>query len=231
MADPYNLGLGTTATNPYLGQSNPNLNGIVDQVTGDLTKQFNLTAQPAYNAAMVKSGSFGNSAIDELNRNAQGQLQQSIGDAASKLRFNDYTQQQQMYQWQQQQDASNGQFNLGFGRSLANDAYSQNMGNLQAGIGLLGTLGGYNQQDVANSTTQQNAPLNYWSQFSNMANGVANGFGTSTSTTGTTSNPLASLLGGAQLGSSWWNSRPSWSSTGTSGSGGSSSGGDTSWWA
>jgi hypothetical protein len=231
MADPYNLGLGTTATNPYLGQSNPNLNGVVDQVTGDLTKQFNLTAQPAYNAAMVKSGSFGNSAIDELNRNAQGQLQQSIGDAASKLRFNDYTQQQQMYQWQQQQDASNGQFNLGFGRSLANDAYSQNMGNLQAGIGLLGTLGGYNQQDVANSTTQQNAPLNYWSQFSNMANGVANGFGTSTSTTGTTSNPLASLLGGAQLGSSWWNSRPSSSSTGTSGSGGSSSGGDTSWWA
>ncbi|MGJ7500069.1 hypothetical protein ACSFBF_06890 [Variovorax sp. ZT5P49] len=230
--DPYNLGLGTTATNPYIGQANPNLDAVVGQVTGDLTKQFNLTAQPAYNAGMIKSGSFGNSAIDELNRNAQGQLQQSIGDAASKLRFNDYTQQQQMYQWQQQQDANNQQWNLGFGRNLSNDAYSQNMGNLQAGIGLLGTLGGYNQQDIANSTTQQNAPLNYWQQFQNAANGLANGFGSTTSTAGTTSNPLASLLGGAQLGNSWWNSR----NTGTSGSGSSSStpstsGSDTSWWA
>jgi hypothetical protein len=230
--DPYNLGLGTTATNPYIGQANPNLEGVVNQVTGDLTKQFNLTAQPAYNAGMIKSGSFGNSAIDELNRNAQDQLQKSIGDASSKLRFNDYTQQQQMYQWQQQQDANNQQWNLGFGRNLSNDAYGQSMGNLQAGIGLLGTLGGYNQQDIANSTTQQNAPLQYWQQFQNAANGLANGFGSTTSTAGTTSNPLASLLGGAQLGNSWWNSR----NTGTSGSGSSSTtpstgGSDTSWWA
>jgi len=207
MADPYNLGLGTTATNPYLNKANPQLEGIVGQVTGDLTKQWNLTARPAMNAAMVKSGSFGNSALDELDRNAQDQLGSSVGDAASKLRFNDYSQQQDMYRWQQQQDASNQQFNLGFGRSLNNDAYAQNMGNLQAGIGLLGTLGGYNTQDINNSTTQQNAPLNYWQQFTNAATGVANGFGTTTNTQGTSSNPFASALGGAQLGSSWWNSR------------------------
>lgn len=205
--DPYNLGLGTTATNPFIGKSNPNLEAIVGQVTGDLTKQWNLTARPAMNAAMVKSGSFGNSALDELDRNAQDQLARSVGDAASKLRFNDYQQQQDMYRWQQQQDANNAQFNLGFGRTLANDAYSQNMGNLQAGIGLLGTLGAYNQQDIANSTTQQNAPLNYWQTFTNAANGLANGYGTQTSTQGTTSNPLASFLGGAQIGSSWWNNR------------------------
>jgi hypothetical protein len=206
MADPYNLGLGTTATNPYLNKANPQLEGIVDQVTGDLTKQWNLTARPAMNAAMVKSGSFGNSALDELDRNSQDQLSRSVGDAASKLRFNDYTQQQDMYRWQQQQDATNGQFNLGFGRTLNNDAYSQNMGNLQAGIGLLGTLGGYNTQDINNTTTQQNTPLNYWQQFSNTANGIANGFGTTTGTTGTSGNPFTSALGGAQLANSWWNS-------------------------
>jgi len=237
MADPYNLGLGTTATNPYLGKANPNLEGIVDMTSRDLVNNYNRSTQPAFNAAMVRSGSFGNSGIDAANVAAQGQLQQSLGDNASKLRFNDYTQQQQMYQWQQQQDASNGQFNLGFGRALNNDAYGQSMGNLQAGIGLLGTLGGYNQQDITNSTNQQNTPMNYWQQFSNAANGMANGFGTTTGTTGTTSNPLASLLGGAQLGSSWWNSR---NSGGTGGSGstggaggntGSSGGGDNSWWA
>lgn len=207
MADPYNLGLGTTATNPYLGKANPNLESIVDMTSRDLVNNYNRSTQPAFNAAMVRSGSFGNSGIDAANIAAQGQLQQSLGDNASKLRFNDYTQQQDMYRWQQQQDASNQQFNLGFGRSLNNDAYSQNMGNLQAGIGLLGTLGGYNTQDINNTTTQQNTPMNYWQQFSNAANGMANGFGTSTSTTGTSSNPFASALGGAQLGSSWWNSR------------------------
>jgi hypothetical protein len=207
MADPYNLGLGTAATNPYLNKANPELESIIGQVTGDLTKQWNLTARPAMNAAMVKSGSFGNSALDELDRNAQDQLSRSVGDATSKLRFNDYTQRQDMYRWQQQQDASNQQFNLGFGRSLNNDAYAQSMGNLQAGIGLLGTLGGYNTQDINNSTTQQNTPLNYWQQFTNAANGVANGFGTTTSTQGTSGNPFAAALGGAQLGSSWWNSR------------------------
>jgi len=213
MADPYNLGLGTAATNPYLNKANPQLEGIVDQVTGDLTNQWNLTARPAMNAAMVKSGSFGNSALDQLDRNAQDQLSRSVGDAASKLRFNDYTQQQDMYRWQQQQDASNQQFNLGFGRSLNNDAYAQSMGNLQAGIGLLGTLGGYNQQDINNSTTQQNAPLNYWQQFTNVANGVANGFGTTTNTQTAQSSPLTGALGGAQLGSSWWNSRNNGGST------------------
>jgi len=207
MADPYNLGLGTTASNPYLGRANPNLDKIVDQVTGDMRRQYDLTTRPAFNAGMVKSGSFGNSAIDEMDRNAQGQLQTSIGDAASKLRFNDYTQQQDMYRWQQQQDASNQQFNLGFGRTLNNDAYAQNMGNLQAGIGLLGTLGGYNQQDINNTTTQQNAPLNYWQQFTNVANGVANGFGTTTNNQTAQSSPLTGALGGAQIASSWWNGR------------------------
>lgn len=205
MVDPYNLGLGTTATNPYLGQQNPNLQGIIDMSSRDMVDNYNRTTQPAFNAAMVRSGSFGNSGIDAANAVAQKNLQGSLGDLSSKLRFNDYTQQQDMYRWQQQQDANNQQFNLGFGRSLNNDAYSQNMGNLQAGIGLLGTLGGYNTQDINNSTTQQNAPLNYWQQFSNAANGMANGYGTQTSTQGTSSNPFASALGGAQLGSSWWN--------------------------
>ena len=206
MADPYNLGLGTTATNPYIGQQNPNLQGIIDMSSKDMVDNYNRSTQPAFNAAMVRSGSFGNSGIDAANVAAQGQLQRSLGDNASKLRFNDYQNQQAMYQWQQQQDANNQQFNLGFGRTLNNDAYAQNMGNLQAGIGLLGTLAGYNQQDIGNSTTQQNTPLNYWQQFANQANGIANGFGTTTNTQGTSSNPLASAIGGAQLGNSWWNS-------------------------
>lgn len=209
MADATNLGLGGVQ-NPFLGTDNPYLQSAIDLSSKDLVKNYNLSTQPAFNAAMVRSGSFGNSAIDEMNRNAQGQLQTSLGDLSSKMRFNDYTQQGQMFQDQRNFGEGQRQFDLGFGRNVFNDAYSQNMNNLQTGVGLLGTLGGYNANDLTNATTQQNAPMNYWQQFGQGVNSIGQGYGTSTGTQGTTSNPLVSAAGGAQLGNSamnWWNNQ------------------------
>jgi len=203
MADTANLGLGSS--NPYLGQQNPYLQQIIDSGSQDLVDNWNKVQLPAMNAAAIRSGSYGNTALDELNNfGAQG-LQKNLADLSSKLRFNDYTQQQGMYQWQQNYDENKRQYEQNFDRGVYNDAYSQNQQNLQTGLGLLSMLNGWNTQDINNTTTQQNTPLNYWSQFLNASNGVGNGFGTSTSTTGTSSNPLATALGGAQLGSSWWN--------------------------
>lgn len=187
MADSY--------TNPYLGQQNPQLQSVIDSAQGDLVRNYNLTAQPAFNAGMVKSGSFGNAGVQQMNENGQRNLQQSLGDVSSKLRFNDYQGQQDMYRWDQE-----------MGRNVYNDSFSQNQQNLQTGIGLLGTMNQWNQQNLANGTTVQNTPLNYYSQFSNLANGIGQGFGTSTQTQGTTSNPVTSALGGAQLGKSLANS-------------------------
>ncbi len=208
MTDPYNLGLGTTATNPYLstpGKTNPNLQAIIDMSSRDLVNNYNETTQPAFNAAMVRSGSFGNSGIDAANARAASGLQTSLGDLSSKLRFNDYTQQQDMYRWQQQQDAANGQWNLGFGRTLYNDAFGQNQQNLQTGIGLLGTLAGYNQNDLQTSTDVRNTPLNYQQQFGNLANALGRGGQTQTTTQQGSSSPLVGAMGGAQLANSWWN--------------------------
>jgi hypothetical protein len=185
--------------NPYLGTANPYLQSNIDKAQGDVVRNYNMTAQPAYNSAMVKSGSFGNEGVQQMNENAQKNLQGSLGDISNSMRMQDYNQQQNMYQWDQ-----------GFNRNLYNDAYSQNMNNLQTGVGLLGTLNGYNANDLTNANTIQNTPLNYWSNFSNAANGMGQGFGTSTSTQGTTSNPLMGALGGAQLGQSamgWWNNQ------------------------
>lgn len=227
MADS-NMGLG--GDNPYLGQSNPYLQSIIDQTSRDMTDAYGRTTVAAQNAAALRSGSFGNSGLDEMQRADQKQLQTGIGDAASKLRFNDYTQQQQMYQWQQQQNQNQGQFDASlannkdqfgrtldqnqsqfndqFGRSVFNDAYSQNMNNLTTGIGLLGTLGSYNSADAATAQNNYNQPLNYLNQFSNMANSLGGNGGVTNSTQGTSSSPVASALGGAQLGNSamnWWN--------------------------
>lgn len=231
------------ATNPYLGVDNPYLNATIDKAQGDLVRNYNLTAQPAYNAAMVRSGSFGNEGVNQLNQNSQLNLQNSLGNVSTQMRGADYANQQQLYmqqqaadtsanqfdrqfdrsgnqwqqsfdrsgnQWQQQFDTSNKQFDQNFDRSVYNDSFSQNQQNLQTGIGLLGTLAGYNANDLQSANAQQNTPLNYWQQFSQGANSLGQGYGTSTGTTGTSSNPLVQAIGGAQLGSSamnWWNAQ------------------------
>lgn len=189
MADDY--------TNPFLGKENPYLQQNIDKAQGDLVRNFNLTTQPAYNSAMVRSGSFGNAGVQQMNENAQKNLQGSLGDVSNSMRMQDYNNQQGMYRWDNE-----------FNRNLYNDAYSQNMNNLTTGVGLLGTLSGYNSNDLTNANNIQNTPLNYWSQFSNAANGMGQGYGTTTSNMGSSSSPLTSALGGAQLGQAamgWWN--------------------------
>ncbi|VTU37014.1 hypothetical protein [Variovorax sp. PBL-E5] len=237
MADPYNFGMGanlpTLATNPYLN-GNPYLQQQIDAASGDMVKNFNLTALPASNAALVRSGSFGNSGLQELQQQDANVLQKNLGNLSNTARFNDYTNRQQEYNYQQGQDQQNQQFGLNFGRSLNNDAYTQNMGNLQAGIGLLGTLGSTNANDISSTTTQQNAPLNYYQQFATTANGLGGNGQTSTSTQGTTSNPLATALGGAQLGSKIFGSGSGSSSGGWNWGGTDSTGynsGTGTWWA
>lgn len=193
--------------NPFLGDGNPYINNKVNQAQSDLVRNYNLTTQPAYNSAMVKSGSFGNAGVQQMNENAQLNLQKSLGDISTNMRGQDYQNQQQLYMNDRAQNLQNYQWDQGFNRDLFNDAYTQNMGNLQAGVGLLGTMAGYNANDLTNGTNIQNTPLNYWSQFSNAANSIANGFGTTTgSMSGGGSNPLMAGLGGAQLGRSLWGS-------------------------
>lgn len=211
MTDIATLGLGTD--NPFLGINNPYLQQMIDSTSGDVVRNYNLTARPAQNAAMVNSGSFGNSGLQELQNNQDTNLQGQLGQISSQMRGQDYQQQQQQYDWQKQFGEGQRQFDEGtrryeqdFDRNTFNDAYAQNMGNLQAGIGLLGTMGGYNALDYTNASTEQNAPLNYYNQFANIAGSLGGMGGTTSGTQGTSSNPLLSALGGAQLGNSWWNS-------------------------
>lgn len=162
---------------------NPYLDDTVNSVLGDIVRNYNLSTQPAYNSAMVQSGSFGNSGVDQMNNEAQRQLQTSLGRAASDLRYGDY--------WN----------NQNFSRQLFNDAFSQQQQQLGNITGLMSMLGGANQQDLTNATTVQNTPLNYYGQFANQANSFGQGYGTQTNTTNMTGSPLMGALGGMQLGS------------------------------
>jgi hypothetical protein len=208
-----NLGLGGVQ-NPFLtGSGNPYLQANIDAASADLVKNYNLSAAPAQNAAAVRSGSFGNSALGEMAQQDQNILQKNLGNLSNSARMQDYQNQQGLYMGQQASNIAQNEWNLGFGRDLYNDAYGQNQQNLQTGIGLLGTLGQYNQGDLTTATNVQNTPLNYWSAFTNGANALGGQGGQATTTQGTTSNPLLSGLGGAQLGSNLWSQ---WNNSGSS---------------
>jgi hypothetical protein len=208
-----NLGLGGVQ-NPFLtGAGNPYLQQNIQQSQADMVNAYNLAQAPGQNQAAIQSGSFGNSGLQQEADQQANILQKNLGQLANTANTQDYNQQENLYMQQQAANTAANQWNLGFGRDLYNDAYGQNQQNLQTGIGLLGTLGQYNQGDLTTATNVQNTPLNYWSAFTNGANALGGQGGQATTTQGTTSNPLLSGLGGAQLGSNLWSQ---WNNSGSS---------------
>lgn len=199
-----NLGLGGVA-NPFLEANNPYLQDIINMTGGDLVKQWNTVAQPAYNSAMIKSGSFGNSGVAEMNRLGQQDLQKSLTDSASKLRFNDYAQRAGLFGQQQNFNEGQRRYEQDFDRAVFNDSFGQGQQTLQSSLGLLDWMSGRNGMDAANAGAIYDAPLSYAQRIGQIGTAAGGLGGSTTSAQGTSSNPLATALGGAQIGSSWWN--------------------------
>jgi hypothetical protein len=77
--------------NPMLGQNNPYLQGVIDTGSQDVMRNL----QPMMNRANAASGSFGNSGVAETyGRQAADQL----GKLALGTRFQDYTNQQGLFE-------------------------------------------------------------------------------------------------------------------------------------
>lgn len=176
--------------NPFLGQGNPYLQQNIDATMGDMARNYNLLTAPATTSAMAKSGSFGNSGLDQMQQNQLLNQQQAMGNQAAQMRMQDYNNQQQMYQWDQGFNANNYQ-----------NAFNNNLNSLQAVNGLLSNANQYTNQDLQNATNIQNTPMNYWQQFTNSANGIGQGYGTQTQSTAMPGNPLLGALGGWSLAS------------------------------
>lgn len=167
--------------------ANPYLQPAIDSALGDTVRNFNLSVAPSIRSSMVRSGSFGNSGLEQMGGEAERQLQTSLGRQANDMRYGDF--------WNNQQ----------FGRQLFQDAQTNNLNNASFGLGLLGTLNGFNQQDLSNATNVQNTPMNYWQQFTNQANALGQGFGTQQSSMNMPGSPVMGALGGWQLGGAFNN--------------------------
>jgi hypothetical protein len=165
-----------------LGFGNPYLDQTIQDSLGDTVRAFNMGVSPSIRSSMVRSGSFGNSGLEQMAGEAERQLATTLGRQANDMRSSNY--------WADQN----------FGRTLFQDAQANNLNNASFGLGLLGTLNSFNQQDLANANQVQQTPLNFWSQFANQANAIGQGFGTQQSNMNMQGSPLMGALGGAQLG-------------------------------
>jgi len=122
--------------NPYFG-SNPYLDNAIRSSTEDVVKGYNQTIVPQLDMMEARSGSFGNSGVDQMRANAASDLTENIGKMSQGMRFQDYTTQQglgeaavnRLYGAGQQQVGNQ----YGAGQQYANQLYgagSQQAGNL-----------------------------------------------------------------------------------------------------
>jgi hypothetical protein len=95
------------AANPYAG-SNPYLQSQIDQAQGDVVRNYNMVTKPQTESAMVNSGSFGNSGLQQVQQQQQSNLVRGLGDISSNMRFQDYGLQAQLGE-----NATNRLFNAG----------------------------------------------------------------------------------------------------------------------
>jgi hypothetical protein len=172
-------------------QGNPFLQNQIDAAQGDLTKQWNNVAKPAWDTAMSNSGSFGNAGVAQANAYAQEGLQKNLGQISSNMRFQNYDQERN-----RQMQA------MGMAPSFANQDY-QDLNALQ-GVG--NTIQGQDQKMLTDQYNRFLDSKNYPNQQLDVMRNALSGvnFGSNTTQTAPGTSTGASLVGGALTGASLW---------------------------
>ncbi len=106
-------GQATTTNNPYFGQGNPYTAQAVDAASQAAARNYNLYIAPQRDAQMARSGSFGNSGVQQMQLEDQRNLQGTLGNIATNAYMQDLAAQQQMGEAAANRGTSNSQFNVG----------------------------------------------------------------------------------------------------------------------
>ena len=178
--------------NPYLSQQNPYLQSTIDSTLGDITQNYNTTVAPAMGTAMARSGSFGNSGLQEMQGVQQQNLAKELGRASSNLRFGDYQQKAQMFgaERDRQMQAT------GAAPGFANVDYTDLNAMQQAGNAMQGQAQGQRTSDFNQYLDAREWPFK---TFGSYGQAMGAGGGQSAQTYGQANKP-ANALGGALAG-------------------------------
>lgn len=104
------------------GQTNPYLDAMVNKAQQSVANNYNLMTKPAIESAMVNSGSFGNSGLQQMQANEQKQAAMQMGDIANQMYGNAYN-----------TDQANRMQAIGMAPTFGNAAYQDAGQLLQAG--------------------------------------------------------------------------------------------------
>ena len=195
------------AMNPYLQQ-------MGDMVAGTMTNNWQRGVQPQIASGAMAAGGYGGSRQGVSEANSANDLNQGIGSALSSLYGNGYN-------TGLQYDLGKQNVGLGYAnldRNINNDNLNWQMQGANFGLGIYDRMQQANNLGLQTGSQIQNTPLNYWNQFSQGANSLGQGYGTSTQSSG--GNPLMGAIGGAQLGGqigNWWSSQSAPSYPGNNG--------------
>ena len=184
--------------NPYLSQQNPYLQSTIDSTLGDITQNYNTTVAPAMGTAMARSGSFGNSGLQEMQGVQQQNLAKELGRASSNLRFGDYQQKAQMFgaERDRQMQAT------GAAPGFANVDYTDLNAMQQAGNAMQGQAQGQRTSDFNQYLDSREFPFKAFGAYS-QAMGSGGGQAAQTYPQANKgANALGGAMAGAQLGGS-----------------------------
>lgn len=183
------------SSNPYLQGENPYLQSSIDSALGDVTRNYNNVIKPQTESAMVGSGSFGNSGLQQLQGQQQADMARTMGDTASNMRFADYQQRADLYE-----NERNRQMQAtAAAPSYAASDYTDLQAMQQAGDSLQGQ-----QQGERTAAYNQYLDAREWPFRTTAAQASAMGAGSGSAATYTQQpiNKAASGIGGALAGAS-----------------------------
>ena len=150
--------------NPMMGMNNPYLTQQIDSAQGDLARNWNQVVAPQWASNMQGSGSFGNSGVASAQALAMEGLQRNMGNIGQNMRFQDYTQQQQLQEANLNRGLQAQTTNAGLGESYAgrNDSMYGQGQNRQ--LSALGMAPSFAQQDYNDINQLQQAGQAYQGQ-------------------------------------------------------------------
>jgi hypothetical protein len=171
-----------TLNGKYLN-NNPYLDQTINAAQSDAIRGYNQSIVPSQNAAMARSGSFGNSGIQQSIDNQNHDFGQTLGNIGSTIRANDYG-----------NERSRQMSAIGMAPSIANQDYVDASALQNAGQG-------FQSQEQKNLTDQygrfQEANNYPQTQLNTLGKGLGFNFGQNSSSTGPGTNGWAQGVGTA----------------------------------
>ena len=198
-----NLGMG----GGYNPQQNPYLRQMGVDVGNQMFDQWSRNTLPSIRSGAMAAGGFGGSRQGVVEANGINDMNRQYGQALTSMYGNDWSQQQGRNLQQQglnnSYDLGLRSSDLGFSNLDANinqNNFNNQLASANFGMGVYNTLNNQTQAGIQAGTNIQNTPLDYQKYFTNSANGVGSGYGTSSTSQTNQGNPWLGALGGAQIG-------------------------------